>query len=239
MTLDDRIPTAVAEALAVASRILAHKEIVDGFGHVSARDPRRPDRFLLSRSLAPALVTPADIMTLDLQGEPCGGDDRKPFLERFIHAAIYAARPDVQAVVHSHSPAVIPFGIVRGAGLRPAFHMAGFIEASTPVFEIRDVSPESDMLIRNASLGAALAASLGDGPVILMRGHGSTVVGADIPEAVYRAVYLEANARIQLDAARLGPITFLSPEEARNAAASNAGQIGRAWALWCSEVDAS
>ncbi len=233
----DVIPEEAATAIMRASRILARHGVVDAFGHVSMRHPQDPSAFLISRNMAPALVGADDVMRLDESGAPDAADDRKPFLERFIHAAIYRARPDVEAVVHSHSPAVIPFGVAAGASLRPVFHMAAFLAEGASTFEIRDAAGEgSDMLIRDAKLGDALAAKLGDAAAVLMRGHGSTVVGGSVPEAVFRAIYLEVNARIQTAACQLGPVTFLSAAEAANAAAANAGQIGRAWDLWCSEL---
>jgi ribulose-5-phosphate 4-epimerase/fuculose-1-phosphate aldolase len=229
----------VASMLVQANHILARKQVLDGFGHVSARHPEHSDRFLISRSMAPALVSAADIMTLDLFAEPCDGDTRKPFLERFIHAAIYKARPDVGSVVHSHSPAVIPFSVVPGAPLRPICHTAGFIIDQAPVFEIREAAGEaSDMLIRSPDLGTALAQRLGSSSVILLRGHGSAVVAPDIRLAVYRAIYLEVNARIQSEALRLGPVTYLNAAEAANIDVVNAAQIERSWDLWCREIHA-
>jgi ribulose-5-phosphate 4-epimerase/fuculose-1-phosphate aldolase len=229
--------TTAIDTLVQANHVLARQQIVDAFGHASVRDPSDPSRFLISRSMAPALVAAADIMSCDLCGAPHADDPRKPFLERFIHAAIYRARPDVGAVVHSHSHGVIPFGIVPTAPLRPAFHMAGFLAKPPPVFEIRDTAGEgSDMLIRTLSLGEQLARSLGDATVVLMRGHGSTAVGKDLPEVVFRAIYLEANARIQSEAMRLGTPVYLNQLEAERAAAANAGQVNRAWELWCREV---
>ena len=227
-----------ARDIALASRILARRGIVDAFGHVSLRRTDGGPGFVMSRSVAPALVGVDDVLVLDAAGETASGEIRTPFLERFIHAEIYRARPDVQAVVHSHSHAVIPYSIVKDAPLRPVFHMAGFLGEGAPIFEIRDhAGPESDMLVRNASLGRALAEVLGSGAVVLMRGHGSPVVGSSLPEAVFRAVYLEANARIQSDALVLGTVTALTAAEARNSAEANAGQINRAWTLWCGEVD--
>lgn len=224
---------ALAARLAEANHILFHQGVVDGFGHVSARDPDDPSRFLIARSMAPALVTADDIMRLDLDGAPEPGDERRPYLERFIHGEIYRIRPDVQAVVHSHSPAVIPFGVVRGAALRPICHMAGFIDDQAPVFEIRETAgEESNLLITDRPLGRALADRLAANSVVLMRGHGSTVVGASIEQAVFRAVYTEVNARLQAEALRLGDPTYLTAGEARAAAAVNDSQIGRAWDLW-------
>ena len=229
----------VRRDLVLASHILAERGVVDGFGHVSARDPDDPGAFLISRSLAPALVGDADLMRIDLDGVPTD-NARTPFLERFIHAAIYRARADVMAVVHSHSPSVIPFAIVPGAPLRPTFHMCGFLGEGAPVFEIRDHSGEaSDLLIRSNALGAALAETLGEGTTVLMRGHGSTVVGQTLRHAVFRAVYLEVNARVQLQAAALGPATFLTAAEAAAASATSDGQVGRAWDLWARAVQGS
>jgi HCOMODA/2-hydroxy-3-carboxy-muconic semialdehyde decarboxylase len=222
--------------LVLANRILYARGVVDGFGHVSIRDPRDPGRFLLARNMAPALVTADDIMTFTLDGTAIG-DDRAPYLERFIHGSIYEARPDVGAVVHSHSAAVIPFGIAAGAELRPVFHMASFLRGPVPVWEIRDaVGPDNDMLVRDAATGAALARTLGGGTAVLMRGHGSTTVGRDVREAVFRAVYTEINARLQAEALHLGAVTYLSEREADRSARSNAGQIARAWELWSKEA---
>lgn len=225
------------EELVTASHILAAQGIVDGFGHVSIRHPHDSARFLIARSMAPALVTAKDIMQLDLHGAPCDGDERRPFLERFIHAAVYAARDDVGAVVHSHSPSVIPFGVVRSSPLQPVFHMAGFLGGPAPIFEIRDAGgDDTDMLVRDEPLGQALATTLGEHAAVLMRGHGSTTVGAHVREAVFNAVYLETNARIQAAAMQLGEVTFLNPVEAKNTAAAQRGQIDRAWDLWCRDI---
>jgi len=224
--------------LVTANRVLYNRGIVDGFGHVSVRSDRFPDRFLLARNLAPALVTAGDIITFRHDGTVVGDDDRKPYLERFLHGAIYRARPDVGAVVHSHSEAVMPFGIVPGVTLRSVFHMASFLGEGVPVFEIRDAAgPDTDMLITNPVLGNALAQTLGTHSVVLMRGHGSTTVGRNIREAVFRAVYTEINAGIQAAAARLGSFTALTAREAERSAAVNASQVDRAWEFWAREAD--
>jgi HCOMODA/2-hydroxy-3-carboxy-muconic semialdehyde decarboxylase len=216
-----------------ANHILFDQGVVDGFGHVSMRHPLRPDRFLLARSMAPALVAADDVLVFDLDGAPIAAEGRAVYLERFIHGEIYRARPDVVAVVHSHSPAVVPFSVVRGTRLRPVCHMCGFLGAATPVFEIRDVAGRgSDLLIRDARLGAALARSLGQCAAVLMRGHGATVVGGSLRQAVFRAVYTEVGARLQAEAMRLGPVTYLTDDEAAAAAEANDAQIDRAWLLW-------
>jgi ribulose-5-phosphate 4-epimerase/fuculose-1-phosphate aldolase len=218
--------------LVAASRILAAHEVLDAYGHVSARSDRRPDRFLMSRSRAPALVTAADMMELDADSEPLPGDKRKGFIERYIHGEIYRARREVMAIVHSHSSSVIPFGVTH-TKLRPIYHMGSFLWSGAPVFEIRKVRPENDLLVRDRPLGRALAGTLGECACVLMRGHGMTVVGDSVPEAVFRAIYTEMNARLQLQAGQLeGPVEFLSDEEGRRATAANRGTLERPWELW-------
>ncbi len=206
--------------------------MVDGYGHVSVRHPRDPRRYLLSRSLAPELVTAADIIEYDLDSNAVDAGERTDYLERFIHGEIYRTRPDVKAIVHNHSPAVIPFG-VSGVLLRPLYHMSAFLGGGVPVFDIRDAGGMTDMLIRDHALGRALAQALGDRPVALMRGHGAVVVGPSLPAAVFRSVYTEMNARLQAQAMALSRhVIYLDPEEARRAEASVAKTIGRPWELW-------
>ena len=225
------IDPALRDDLVIANHILAREGIVDGFGHVSARAGL--ENFILARSMAPLLVTSEDILTFDLQSAECEGDPRAPYLERFIHGAIYHARPDVQAIVHSHSATTIPFGTVKGAKLQPIYHMAGFLGMGTPVFEIRDAGgPATDMLIRNRPFGEALARELAGSALVLMRGHGVTVVGASLRQAVFRAVYTEINARVQLLAMGIGEAEYLNAAEAAAASSANDGQIERAWNLW-------
>jgi ribulose-5-phosphate 4-epimerase/fuculose-1-phosphate aldolase len=231
---------ALLEELVVANRILFDQGVVDAFGHVSARHDKAPDRFLLARNMAPALVTAADLLEFDLDGNPIAAAGRAVYLERFIHGEIYRARPDVQAVVHSHSPGVVPFGAVAQAPLKPIWHMSGFIGEAAPVFEIRDAAGTgSDLLIRDNALGAALATSLGAASVVLMRGHGATIVGATVRQAVFRAVYTEVNARLQMQAMQLGTVIYLTAAEADATARSVGGQINRSWDLWKSKVTGS
>jgi HCOMODA/2-hydroxy-3-carboxy-muconic semialdehyde decarboxylase len=230
-------PRLVAD-LVTANHILYDQHVVDAFGHVSVRHDKRPDRFLLARSMAPALVTATDILEFDLDGNPIAAAGRPVYLERFIHSEIYRARPDVISVVHSHSHAIIPFGVVRSHKLRAIFHMSGFVGTETPIFEIREcVGDGSDLLIRDRALGAALAKSLGPKAVVLMRGHGVTVAGPSLQEAVYRGVYVDVNARLQLEAIGMGAVNYLTDAEGRAAAASNATQVGRAWDLWKMKVE--
>ncbi len=227
----------VLQDLVDANHILFDQGVVDAFGHISVRHPRRPDRFLLARNMAPGIVQADDIMEFELDGTPVG-DERRPYLERFIHGEILRARPDVMSVVHSHSPSVVPFSIVPSVRFRPVCHMCGFLGRGAGHFEIRACAGDAtDLLIRSAALGAALAESLGADDAVLMRGHGSTVTGPDIRRAVYRAVYAEVNARLLLDALRLGPVEYLTEAEAKTAAASTEGQVARPWGLWKDAAD--
>jgi len=220
------------EDLVAANRILFDQGVVDGFGHISVRHDKDPNRYLLARNIAPALVKAEDIMEFDLDSNAIDLRDRRVYLERFIHGEIYKLRPDVKAVIHSHSPSVIPFGVAR-AKLQPIYHMSAFLGTDVPVFEIRDVAGSgTDLLVRDKALGQALAKTLGNHPVALMRGHGSVTVGNSIPQVVYRAVYAEMNAKLQADAMRLGSVTFLTPEEAATAAETIDGQVMRPWELW-------
>jgi HCOMODA/2-hydroxy-3-carboxy-muconic semialdehyde decarboxylase len=227
------------EDLVLANRILADQGVVDAFGHVSARHDKNPQRFLLSRNLSPGQVTADDIMEYELDGTPVDPKGRASYLERFIHGSIYKARPDVGAVVHSHSPGVIPFSVSK-TPLRPIYHMAGFLLGGAPIYEIREgYGGATDMLIRDSNMGAALAKSLGPNTVALMRGHGSVAVGPNVRLAVMHAVYTEANARLQSEAMRLGEVNYLTPEEAQQVWRTNDGQVERAWGYWRSRVAAA
>ena len=220
------------EDLALANHILVNEGVLDGFGHISVRHPTNPECFFITRSMAPALVTPEDIVEVDLNGEVHDAQGRRTYVERFIHSAIYKARPDVISVIHSHSPAVIPFG-VTGARLRPICHMSGFLGATTPVFDIRHSAGEStDLLVSSQALGEALAKVLGPSNVALMRGHGSVTVGNSIKQAVFRGVYTESNARLQAEASRLGEITFLTEAEAKATSDMNDKHLDRPWEMW-------
>lgn len=231
------VPAELATELALANRILYDQQIVDGLGHVSLRHPDDPSLFLLSCSRAPGLVRPEDICCFRQDGSALDPEAPRPYLERFIHAEIFRARPDVQAVVHSHSPSVIPFACVQQP-LRPIFHMAGFLGEGSAHFEIREAGGDTDMLISSSYLGEALARSLGGRSCVLMRGHGSTVVGAGLRQVVYRAIYAEANARLQLSAQTLGQPVYLNAREAQLASDANDGQIDRSWHLWLQRLGA-
>jgi ribulose-5-phosphate 4-epimerase/fuculose-1-phosphate aldolase len=223
---------ALTEDIVIGSRVLAEFGVLDGFGHVSARDPQNPGRFLMSRSLAPALVTADDIMAFDLDGNAVDPRGRSVFLERFIHSEIYRARPDVMAVVHTHSPGVIPFSVSQ-VPLRPMYHNAAFLAAGTPVWDIRKDFGETDMLVRESSRGKSLAEALGDKPVVLMRGHGDVTVGPSVKMAVFRAYYTDVNARLQSQAVALGgEVNYLTPGEGAKADAVNFVVLDRIWNLW-------
>jgi HCOMODA/2-hydroxy-3-carboxy-muconic semialdehyde decarboxylase len=213
---------------------------VDGFGHVSMRHPSAPDRFLMARSIAPALVTPADIIEYDLDSNPCNAGGRGSFLERFIHGEIYKARPDIMSVVHSHSPSVIPFGLVD-VPMRAMFHNAAFVAAGVPVFDIRATFGATNMLVGDGAKGVALAKVMGKNDIVLMRAHGSVACGPTLQSAVFRAVYTEVNARIQHWTMALGgggPIAALDEEEGRLADGPNQTAGTRAWDLWRAQVRA-
>jgi ribulose-5-phosphate 4-epimerase/fuculose-1-phosphate aldolase len=223
---------ALIEDIVTGSRVLADFGVLDGFGHVSARHPANPNRFLMSRSLAPALVTANDIMEFDLDGNAVDARGRSLFLERFIHSEIYRARPDVTSVVHTHSPGVIPYTISQ-VPLRAVFHNAAFLAAGAPVWDIRKDFGETDMLVRDAAIGKALALTLGDKSVVLMRGHGDVTVGPSVKLAVFRAYYTDVNARLQSQAIALGSEpSYLTPGEGAKADAVNLAIIDRIWNLW-------
>ena len=224
--------------LAAASRILVAQGVVDGFGHVSLRHPAAPERYLMARSIAPALVTPGDIIEYDLDSNPCNANGRASFLERFIHGEIYKARADIQSIVHSHSPSVVPFGLV-GVTMQAMFHNAAFIAAGVPVFDIREKFGATDMLVGNGEKGVALASVMGKKDIVLMRAHGSVACGPTLQTAVFRAVYTEVNARIQHWTMALkggAPIAALDAEEGRLADIVNQTAGMRAWDLWRSQI---
>ena len=219
--------------LVAAYRILAAHGVIDAYGHVSLRSPRDPQRYYLARSVAPELVAEADLIEYDLDSRPLDAEGRESVKERFIHGEIYRARPEVMCVVHNHSPSVVPFS-VTGVPMRALFHMAAFIGEGLPNFEIRDVRKGTDLLIVDSALGQALARTLAGKLAALMRGHGSVVVGENLPRAVGRSVYLEQSARMQMQALALagagGKITYF--DEAEIQASTVRQDYYRAWPLW-------
>jgi ribulose-5-phosphate 4-epimerase/fuculose-1-phosphate aldolase len=230
-------PKELLADLVLANKILYGLKAVDAFGHISVRHPSDPNnRYLMARHLPPGMVTPKDIVLFDMDSTPLTHSDKPQYSERFIHSEIYKLRPDVMSVVHCHAYALIPFGAAKGARLKPMFHMCGFLGCGVPIFEIRERGGNTDMLIRTPEIGLALAESLADKNVVLMRGHGATMVGNSIQEAVFRAVYSMENAAIQMQAHLLGDdgeVEFLNDEEAEKS--SRGRNVPRAWSLWKTE----
>jgi ribulose-5-phosphate 4-epimerase/fuculose-1-phosphate aldolase len=220
--------------VALANLILFDHEILDGFGHVSARHDKDPERFVMSRYIAPGIVTPGDIREFSLDSEPIIDRGEKHYSERFIHGEIYKSRPDVNAVIHSHAPPLIPFG-ATGAPLRPMYHMSAHVGMGVPIFEIRDFQNEGQMLIRSAYLARSLAETLADKPMVLMRGDGATIVAPSLHLAVYRAIYAALNAKLQMEAMRLGEVNYLNPDEVEACLEGVESTNERAWALWKKE----
>ena len=217
--------------LFAANRILVGEGVIDGFGHASVRSPIQPAHYFMTRSNAGGPAEESGLVELDEDSNLVRPADARPSIERFIHGEIYRARPDVMSVVHTHAPALIPFG-VTDTSLRPPYHMCGFLEAGAPVFDIRKDHGMTNMLITRPHLGRALAASLGDCAVVLMRGHGATVVGTSLKEAVFRAVYTMVNAHLQPIAMGLGEPTYLAPDEARLAEEIHHAVLDRPWGYW-------
>ena len=206
--------TASLNELVAANRILAREGVVDAFGHVSIRHPDNPDRYFMSCSRSPALVSLDDLMEFTLDGTPIDRRGRTMYAERHIHGALYEARADVNAVIHNHSLAVIPFGVVPGAKLRPLLHVAGGMGRDIPVWDIRTgFGDATDLLVANMDQGRDLARAHGRGAVTLMRGHGCAISAAALKSATLIAIYTQANAEIQMAALRLGEPTYLSPGE--------------------------
>jgi HCOMODA/2-hydroxy-3-carboxy-muconic semialdehyde decarboxylase len=224
--------------LVIANRILSHENVVDAYGHVSVRHPHNPKRYLLARSLSPELVESGDIMEFDLEGNALAGDTRQPYLERFIHGALYEARPEVSAVVHAHAEDVLPFGIAA-APLRPVIHSGSFMGEQVPVWDIRDKFGDTNMLVTNMAQGRDLASRLGANSVALMRGHGFAAAARSLIEVVRMSVYVPRNARVQMAAMQLGAVKPLARGEieARNAGYKpHSPETWRAWEYWATRA---
>ena len=226
---------AVAVDLVAANHILAHNGVLDSFGHVSIRDPRNPNQYLQMQAIAPRDAAASDLITFDLDSNAINARGRPIYRERFIHGQIYKRRPDVNAVVHSHSPTVIPFSVTEKP-LRAIFHNGHFLGQGTPVWEIRDHAGEqNNMLVLSNELGRSLAEKLGKGSVVLMRGHGNAVAGPDLKTTVFRAIYTEVNAKLQMQAVMLGgPVNFLNEYEQQKLQ-----NVERPWETWRKQVGAS
>jgi HCOMODA/2-hydroxy-3-carboxy-muconic semialdehyde decarboxylase len=222
--------------LVLANRILVRESVLDGWGHVSVRSQTQHDHFYISRAKAPASVMLEDLIEVEVMtGEPVDAGVRT-YVERHLHAGIYRAHPDVHSVVHSHSAGLIPFGLT-GVPLRAIFHVAPFLASGTPIFEIRDWSEApTDLLVSSPELGDALARTLEDNAMVLMRGHGAATVGGSIQQAVYRAVYAQQSAHLQARAQAMGQITDLSPAEVELAEKRTNDNLHRVWSLWAEEA---
>jgi HCOMODA/2-hydroxy-3-carboxy-muconic semialdehyde decarboxylase len=227
----------VIEEIVTANRILANEGIVDSFGHVSARHPDKPDHYLLSRARAPERIEASDIVEYELDGTPIDERGRAPYLERFIHGAIYESRPDVQSVVHNHSPSVIPFG-VTGVKLKPLLHMCASCGHEVPIWDCRDNFGDTTLLVSDMAMGRDLARHLAQRPTTLMRGHGATVVGRSVRHAIFISIYLEVGAKLQMQAMAMTGVTkseikFLSEGEVDKITARvNDYTLNRAWENW-------
>jgi HCOMODA/2-hydroxy-3-carboxy-muconic semialdehyde decarboxylase len=223
---------ALVNELVVANHILANEGVLDGYGHVSVRNPANANRYFLARAGAPALVTAADITEYDLDSEPLTGTGTAGYSERFIHGQIYKVRPDVMAVIHCHCSEVIPFG-ATAVPMQPMHHMGFFIAEGVPVWDIKKAGG-TDMLVRTNELGGALARALGGASAALMRGHGAVVAATSLHLVVGKAYYLNLNARLQLQAIQLGggKVTYLDAAEAKN----SPQDYERSWDFWKSRL---
>jgi HCOMODA/2-hydroxy-3-carboxy-muconic semialdehyde decarboxylase len=227
----------VKEEIVTANRILAHEGVVDSFGHISARNPENPNTFFLSRARAPERIEVDDIMEFTLEGDPVDARGRAPYLERFIHGGVYEARPDVQSVVHNHSPSVIPFGITNSK-LKPLLHMCANIGHEVPTWDSNDKFGDTALLVENVAMGRDMAKAVGKGRTILMRGHGATVAGNTIRHAVFVSIYLEVNAKLQMQAMAMGDIKFLTAGEVDKVIERTGPYtLNRAWENWCRRAD--
>lgn len=231
----------LVDDLVDANHILYCNKVVDGYGHVSFRSPVNPERFFMAAAVSPGLVTEGDIIELDLDGNIVTREDRPTYSERFIHAEIYRVRPEVRAVIHSHSPTVIPYSVTT-VPLRPIIHSASFLMKGAPVYDSQHVPEATSPLVNSPAAGKALAKILGEADVVLMRGHGDTVVGPDLRETVSRAIYTERNAQLLLQATMLGgPITYLNAAEAadmlgRGSQREKGHGVDRVWKMWIDET---
>ena len=225
------------EQLVTANRILAREGIVDAFGHVSIRHSERPDRYILSQSRAPELVELDDLMEYTLEGDPIDQRGRSMYAERPIHGGIYEARDDGMAIVHNHSPTVVPFSVTN-TPLRPMFHLAAIIGTELPVWDIRDNFQDTSLLVTTMDQGRDLACCLGGRRVSLMRGHGCVVAGKSIREVVMASVYLQVNAGLLLQSLPLGEVKYLSPGEIELMSASQMRPTSqdRAWEYWANRA---
>lgn len=230
---DQRLVENAIRELVLANRILAREEVIDDFGHVSVRHPTNPDRFLLSRSRSPEVVTRDDIMEFELDGTLVSDDNRRPYAERFIHGAIYMARPDVNSVSHHHARSVIPFSITD-TPLRPVFHMASVMGPDIPVWDSQPEFGDTNMLVDSLEMGHSLAKTLGNGRAALLRGHGAICAAPDLKAICMISIYMKDNAELILKTLPLGQPKFLSPGEIEKAGSMLLSDmpLARAWDYW-------
>lgn len=221
------------EDLVAANRVLAEHQVIDGYGHVSVRSEKNPQRYFLAGHIAPELVREEHIIEYDLDSNPQDANGRESVRERFIHGEIYKLRPEVMSVVHTHSQSVVPFSITT-ATLKPIFHMAAFIGHGVPNWDIADAQVGTDMLVKTPFLGAHLAKFVADKPAALLRGHGAVVVGESIARSVGRSIYLEMSAKMQIQAQLLAGVggKLLTLHDAEVAASVPAQNYNRAWPMW-------
>jgi len=226
--------SAVSE-LVIANRIVAHLKLVDSFGHVTIRNPENPQRFFMSRSRAPSLVTKDDILEFDLGSSPVDLRGFSPYKERFIHGALFKARPDVMAVCHNHAHELLPLAVTKTA-MRPALHSASVIGHYVPVWDIRDEFGDTDLLVTSNEMGDSLARLVGQGRAALMRGHGSVIAGRSLRDVVFTTYYLRLNAEVLIKALSIGrDVTYLSAGEVDKSGELHSQPLsqGRAWEEWC------
>lgn len=227
--------SAAISELVIANRLVAHLKLVDSFGHVTVRNPESPARFFMSRSRAPGLVTKEDILEFNQDSTPVDLRGMRPYSERFIHARLYRARPDVMAICHNHAHELLPLAITKTV-VRPALHTASVIGREVPVWDIRDHFGDTNLLVTTNEMGDSLAAAVGNGKAALMRGHGSVVVGMTVQDAVFTTFYLRLNAEVLIKAMSMGKeITYLSPGEVDCSAElhNQSPTHERAWEDWC------
>jgi len=226
------------EELVIANHILYDQNAVDGYGHISVRNPSNPNTFFLARSVAPSVVKVEDIMEFDMNGKALNGDARVAYGERFIHSGILKNRPDINSVIHGHASPILPYGLT-GTTLKPVYHMSAFLGEGAPVFEIRNFAKpniDTDMFISNSDLGDALSQTMGLQYFVLMRGHGYAAGADSIKKAVFRTVYAIQNASIQAEAMKMGQVQYLTPGEAAASKETIEKTIGRPWQLWTERV---
>jgi HCOMODA/2-hydroxy-3-carboxy-muconic semialdehyde decarboxylase len=237
MQQDPKVKAAVEE-LVIANHILYDQNAVDGYGHISVRNPSNPNTFFLARSVAPSVVQVDDIMEFDMNGKALNGDARVAYGERFIHSGILKNRPDINSVIHGHAAPILPYGLT-GTTLKPVYHMSAFLGEGAPIFDIRNFAkpnPDTDMFVSSVDLGNALSQTMGLQYFVLMRGHGYAAGGDSIKKAVFRAIYAIQNASIQSEAMKMGQVQYLTPGEAAISQETIEKTIGRPWQLWSERV---